>query len=151
MTSACLPRSREALLAVVARVDPEAPQYQPHDVTGDGVPETFCNVFAADVCEEMGAELPRVRANAQLAWLDSETGVRAWWSPCSRVAAVAEAEAGKLVLVGWANPTGHGHIAVVVPAAAGFLAIAQAGATCFRSRSLASGFGVRPVKFWVHP
>ena len=50
----------------------------------------------------------------------------------------------------WHNPDGHGHIAVVVPALAPGLHIAQAGASCFEHGPLAQGFGARAVRVFMH-
>jgi hypothetical protein len=45
------------------------PRYTPRDVTGDGKNETFCNVFAMDVMNAMGAYLPDKLCDGLLNWL----------------------------------------------------------------------------------
>lgn len=141
---------RAMLINAVAHLDVErAPQYQPHDVTGDGRPETFCNFYAADVCRDLGAPLPQRTANEQLAWIVSYEGMRAGWDPCSAKEAVRCAEAGMAVVVGCTEQP-HGHIAIVVPGPGPGVWITQAGAQCFACRPVGAGFGNRPVRYWVH-
>lgn len=129
-------------------------RYQSRDVTGDGVAETFCNLFAQDVAEAMGAALPRhMLANATVAWLDAEA-IRdaSEWCAVDAHAAQATANEGGLALAGWVNPSGPGHLAVVVPALGDLGTwIAQAGRHNFTRAPLMSGFGTLPVRFWIHP
>jgi len=159
---ACLPRSPEQLLAIVARLDPEK-NYLPADL--DGNPETIetrCNWFAADAMLELGVELAgqdkakRVRAKDQILWLRSEAGRKAGWTAATEEQAIAAANAGKPVLTGWINPNGaaSSHIAIGVPAADAsdptMLWIAQAGRQCYNRARVTSGFGFRARESYVH-
>lgn len=147
-------RSPARLMAVIAEHHHRGvARYQSRDVTGDGVFETFCNIFAQDVSEAMGAPLPRrMLANATVAWLDAES-VRdaSEWLAVDAFAAQKAADRGELALAGWVNPSGPGHLAVVVPSLgeAGCY-VAQAGRRNFTRAPLASGFGTLPVRFWTH-
>lgn len=138
----------EAYLAVVKRVDPYSPKYARRDVTGDGVDETFCNFFAHDVCTELGAELPCVKANEQVKWL-RDVGPTCGWHPCDAVEAKFAADRGILTLATWLNEVAHGHIAVVVPCSGAEVCIAQAGARNYLRGPIAAGFGSYPVRFFT--
>lgn len=148
-------RSPERLMAIIAEHHHRGvARYQSRDVTGDSSPETFCNLFAQDVAEAMGAPLPRrMLANATVAWLDAES-IRdaSEWCAVDAHAAQGAADAGEVALAGWVNPSGPGHLAVLVPSLgdAGTW-IAQAGRHNFTRAPLLSGFGTLPVRFWIHP
>jgi hypothetical protein len=60
------------------------------------------------------------------------------------------AQAGSPAVAVWHNPSGPGHLAIVVPCEDEGVHIAQAGAACFGGRPLAHGFGNRPARFFVH-
>ncbi len=148
----CLPRSRKALQATLDRFHVEtASEYQRRDVTGDGQPETFCNAYVADVTAELGCPVPRMLANAQVAWLDTPDAKSSGWEPASQIEALAALERGEIVVVGWANPGGHGHIAIGAPSPKVGLHISQAGRTNFACRPVSSGFGTHEVSIWRHP
>ena len=52
-------RSQDRYLAVVRQFDVDtAERYRVRDTTGDGLADTFCNVFATDVAQAMGVLLP---------------------------------------------------------------------------------------------
>lgn len=134
-------------------------RYAPHDVTGDGKPETFCNVFAQDMAEAMGVLLPRnMRANELRAWLLGAGVKNSWalgtlWERSDAHAGMAMAEQGCFAVASWANPTGGpGHIAVLMPSLgeAGVWA-AQAGAVCFVRELLQRGFGQIAPDIFCHP
>lgn len=156
-------RSGTRLMAIVAEHHLRGfARYTPRDVTGDGINETWCNLFAQDVAEAMGVMVPRqMRANQLVQWLANDAASFDW--EClqrdgtmsdDEAAHVAQAMAdeGQLVLVGWVNPAGPGHIAVVVPSLGEpGLWIAQAGRTSFTRAPLAQGFGGRVVSYFGHP
>lgn len=147
-------RSAALLALVVGQFCPElAARYQRRDLNGDGQDETFCNFFTADVSTAMGAPVPQLKANEQVAWLTGEEGKRRGWASISEHAAIGCVGEGMLCVVGWADPAGgHGHIAVGVPSLDGeHLYIAQAGASNFLCRRVTAGFGALPVQFFVHP
>ena len=138
-----------------------ADRYRVRDTSGDGKDDTFCNIFAADVCAAMGVVLPRiwfgplgwreVSANGLFDWL-GEHGERYEWARVTAHQARAFASQGMPTLACWRNDAGSGHIAVVLPSPSeGPLRIAQAGARCFFDEPIAAGFGARPVTLWSHP
>lgn len=146
-------RSKELLDGIVAQHQVEtAPRYQRRDVTGDSIPETFCNVFARDVCRALGVPLPEnMRANDMVVWLSGSVVCGTGWEPVSAHVAQAMANEGMPALACWFNRNGgSGHIAVVLPSAEG-MEIAQAGRTNFARGALARGFGDLQPSFFVHP
>lgn len=154
----CCPRCRDprVLETVIKQFNVEGnPRYKPRDVTGDGIPETFCNVFATDVAQACGVVLPHwwrgreYTANALYDWLGDE-GAEFGWEPVDEAGAVKAANEGRLALAIWQNPNGPGHVAVVIPSPGDTALIAQAGRTNFYGRPVESGFGRREVKFYVN-
>ena len=150
------PANRSALLLeqiVIQHQVETAPRYQRRDVTGDGVPETFCNVYARDVCRALGVPLPEnMRANDLVAWLSGSVVCGTGWEPATAHVAQAMANEGMPALAGWFNRNGgSGHIAVVLPSSSPTLEIAQAGRTNFARGALARGFGDLSPSFFVHP
>ena len=118
------------------------------DVTGDGVPDPWCNAFNENVCRRVGCPLPPgLRANEQVEWMLSDAGRAAGWEELpSFHTAQAMADAELLVVLGWVNPArradgtrASGHVGVLL--AGGRLA--QAGARRFSSGTVAQGFGAR--------
>lgn len=147
-------RSAEALIAVVGQFQVEtAERYRLRDVTGDGKSESWCNVFAADVCDAMGAPIPnRMLANQLCDWLGANHAAESGWRPTDMRGAVAMVAAGCPVLACWRNVDGApGHIAVGVPSADAGLHVAQAGRQNFSCRPVTAGFGHLPVKLFFHP
>lgn len=136
-----------------------AKRWRPHDVTGDGLPETFCNQFVEAVALAARCYLPRVLlANAQISWLASSSGREAGWQLVDRAMAKKLTELGHIVVAAWFNTAGkHGHVAICVPspvsAPADALHIAQAGKRCFIGEPLEKGFGdvAGAVQFFAHP
>ena len=160
LTSGSACRSPELLRAVVAQFELDAhPRYRARDLTGDGHPETFCNVALAELTAALGCLVPRIlqvglelrwaRANDQVRWL-RRAGAHGWVR-CTSDEAQSAAERGHVAVVGWENPAGPGHVALVVPSdGAPGVWIAQAGATNFSRGRLGSGFGQLPVEFFLH-
>ena len=149
------PRTRnpELLTAVVAQFQVEtAERYRLRDVTGDGVSESWCNLFAADVCDALGAPIPhRMLANQLHDWLLGPDGDALGWKPCTLIAAQAFVSAGCPVLASWRNIDGRpGHIAVLVPSPKPGLHCAQAGRSNHSCRPLVWGFGKLPFKLFHH-
>lgn len=152
-------RSADQTLALVQLIDPEHNvSLQPHDVTGDGKPETFCNVFVRTLFSLMEAEIPPMLANQLYDWFRSDEGYQAGFRPISMSAAAPLAEAGLPVVGVWRNTAGHGHVVAVVPARdengkpiPGALHSAQAGASNWNNRPLGRA-GVRPeaYSYYVH-
>ena len=153
--NACLPRSAANLSDVVGRLDPATnPLWKRRDVTGDGKAETFCNQFLHAALELLECPLPAGQlAREQIAWLDSDVGKAHGWREMARGLAVAAANAGQPVVVGWTNPNpkAPSHVALGIPTPFGEeFQIAQAGAENFNAGTLRRGFGNLPVRFWVH-
>lgn len=147
-------RSPEKLLEVIKTLDPEHnPKYQRRDVTGDGIPETFCNVLARDFCDGVQAYIPAMLANDLFDWLkrDSASEHRdGRWSEETPEEAMAAANLGRPVLA-IAKIPGHGHVAIVVPKpGASTPHIAQAGATNFIDKPVVWGFGYLRPSYFVH-
>ena len=121
---------------------------------------TKCNIFVWDVTRALGCEIPQreivsgrglveQNANMMIEWLRT-TGQTHGWSRSDAKLAQYLANEGRPVVVGWLNPKGIGHIAMVVPGTANGVSIAQAGATCFRLGNIERGFGTRTVEFFTH-
>lgn len=147
-------RSAARLILIVAEERVESnPLYVRRDVTGDGVPETWCNLFVHVVAQRMGCPLPPgLRANQQVAWLSGPDGRAAGWEQVPEHVAQRMADEGQLVVAGWFNRNGgSGHIGVVMPGLgdAG-THLAQAGRSNFTRGSLAQGFGDLQPTFFAH-
>lgn len=127
-------------------------RWKKRDVTGDGVPETFCNFFTVAFCTAMGVLLPQLRANELFDWFSSDEAKSAGWELATEHAAQAMANEGMVAIAVWKNPEGPGHIAPLVPALTEpGTWIANVGATNFERGLLAWGFGSRQPLFFVHP
>ena len=146
-------RSAERLLSIIAEHSFRgSARYTPRDVTGDGIADTWCNLYAQDVCEAMGVMLPRnTRANDLVRWLEFDS--KQWdWEAVPAHVAQRMADEGQLALVVWHNPGGPGHIAVLVPSLGEpDYFCAQAGRTCFTRGTIAQAFGGRVVSYFAHP
>lgn len=157
LTSSPQNRSATRLMAIVAEhLYRGHARYAPRDVTGDGKPETFCNLFAQDVCEAMGVELPRnARANELHAWLagPATCSARSGWERADAHAGMAMAEQGCLALAVWPHPAGgSGHMAILVPSLGEpGVWCAQAGRVNFTRELLQRGFGPIAPSVFVHP
>ena len=153
----------EHILDAVARVNPEQAYYQPHDITQDGSPETFCNWFVADTLKLLGIELPCYDGagdcyppifpegrchpkNATDLNIYFNNGGDGHWDEVSREEAVSLANQGKVVVVSM-----PGHIGLVIPGGHGSVVhIAQAGARCGKDMLLEQGFGHADVQFFQY-
>lgn len=141
------------LLVTEERVETN-PLYVRRDVTGDGVPETWCNLFVHHVAARMGCPLPPgLRANQQIEWLSGPEGRAAAWEQVAQHVAQRMADEGQLAIPGWFNRNGgSGHVGVVMPSLGEegtFLA--QAGRTNFTRERLQRGFGDLVPTFFAHP
>ncbi len=144
------PLTPEAYSAAVVKVNPLDPKYVKHDITSDGVDETFCNVWVADLADELGIILPHKKANEQIVWLDAADGGRGLgWERCDAVEARFLANRGRFTLATWLNEKAHGHIAAVVPFNSAAVWVAQAGYRNYLAVQLAAGFGSYPVRFFT--
>lgn len=151
-------RSPEALRAVAAQFDVEHhPRYAVRDTTGDGKPDTFCNIFLWDVTTALKASVPHwhggreLSANAVCDWLASFGNVLGWYEG-NRGAAHRAAGDGMPVVAAWKNERGgSGHVALLLPPAGDELRIAQAGKRCLWDVPLERGFGALVPRFYLHP
>jgi hypothetical protein len=77
----------------------------------DGV--THCNQFINYVCSGLGYEdFTGMLANEMVKFMsDPKNG----WISVSDDVAQAHANSGVIVIAGWSNPEGHGHVALVLP------------------------------------
>jgi uncharacterized protein YukE len=134
--------------------------------------KTYCNIFAMDFAEKMGAHLPEyldynsdgqidryLNANQAVNWLrgtftegNVPNGPQYGWESVDQSQAAALASQGYVVIAGYeSNGSEPGHMAVVRPESQpGSIVIAQAGGTNFAYGSLAQGFGSRKVEFFVY-
>lgn len=153
-------RSKDAIRAVVAQFQVEShPRYKARDIDGNGVRDTFCNVFLADVTAALSCPVPRrigavwIRANDQYLWLSTQVGIEAGWIPGDMAIAGLRVDAGRPTVAAWRNMTGGpGHVALVVPPPKGRMGlyVAQAGAVNSEAMPLRAAFGSRPVSFYSH-
>lgn len=128
--------------------------------------ETYCNIFLWDVTVAMscevahwvdpatGVEVPRgkgteLSANGVCNWF-SLHGFKMGWMQCGKKTAMARASSGFPTVVLWHNPTGIGHVAMVLPGM-DFCHIAQAGTNNFFDKPLEAGFGgITNLSFFTH-
>lgn len=126
-------------------------RYVKRDVTGDKLPETFCNFFVRDVLRALGVDIPRMRAHEWGPWLAKSPH----WSTVPPWVAIALAQSGFPVVAWQVKNIPTGHVALLVPAKNDFdigkVWIAQAGRENFVYGELAAGFGQYEVKFFAHP
>ena len=139
-----------------------------------GENETYCNIFAMDYAHKMGAPLPEfldwnndkkvdrwMDANKMVQWLRGTfpegggsvvQGPAQGWRTIDAASAAELSSKGYVVLAGYENTHGIGHMAVVRPESTlDNIRIAQAGATNFENGSLQQGFGTgRKVEFFVY-
>ncbi|MFP2932068.1 peptidoglycan-binding protein [Pyxidicoccus sp. 3LG] len=143
------------------------PRYTPRDSSGDGVKDTFCNIFLWDVTRAMGAEIPHwvdangnsvapgkgreMNANATVDWMKKH-GESKGWRKVSAEEAQKMANAGHPSVALWKNPSGIGHVGVIRPGEVTSQgpAMAQAGGSNFNNKHVKDGFGNRPVEYWVN-
>jgi len=153
-------RSPDALRAVLAQFDVEAnPRYRVRDTSGDGVEDTFCNIFVWDATRALGCELDHYdengrerSANGLALWLET-CGPYQDWLQVDASTAGACAARGRPVVAVWRNPgKGPGHVAVLLPPHGAQLRIAQAGRSNLFDVPIVRGFGrlLAAVKFYAH-
>jgi hypothetical protein len=58
------PTDTSKVLDAIFKVNAGHPYYRKRDITADGVAETFCNFFVADVLDRLGIKVPRLDASA---------------------------------------------------------------------------------------
>lgn len=157
------PETREpAVLHEIAEALVLQPRYRKRDVTGDQVDETFCNFLVREFLRMLGIDLPRMRANEFAKYFRSPQAVGELWTWQPIHIARDLAQLGRPVVAVQDNPSGPGHVAMLMPAktpADADLArkmatawCAQAGAANFAYGTLRQGFHPkRPIIFFAHP
>ncbi len=127
---------------------------------------TYCNIFASDVMQAMGAPLPHwvdnagnptpdgvgreLNANDTNLWLNAH-GPSHGWQKVSAEEAQERANQGHPVVASWNNPGGIGHIGVVRPGEMGNgPALAQAGSLNTNSAHVYDIFPREGTEYWVH-
>lgn len=124
----------------------------PKDVTGDGKPETFCNLAVQHVCGRMGYEkFKGLVANQMIDFMRRSFD----WEKIEMSRAQELTNGGRLVLAGQ-QAQGHGHVAVIRPGVAEFSGswnekapkACNVGATSFIGKRLSFAFKQKP-EFWV--
>ncbi|MCE5236834.1 MAG: hypothetical protein ABFC62_12770 [Clostridiaceae bacterium] len=168
-------RSASLYEKVVAQFKVESnPRYA---VNKGGTGDTYCNIYLWDVTRAMGAEIPHyvdaatleardwpdvsgakeLNANGIYDWL-SKKGGDYGWKQVSAASAQSLANDGHPVVTAWKNPSGHGHVQVVVPSEDGAydeargVAVAQAGRRLFSYGSIKSVYGesLDQVVYYAH-
>ena len=152
-------------------LDVESSYRYQQNCQGNG--ETYCNIFTMDYAKKMGAPLPEyldwnkdgqvdryLDANKAVAWLRGDfnegggqvqQGPSLGWQKMSADEAAQMASKGYVVVAGWENQGGIGHMAVVRPESTpGNILIAQAGASNFSNGPVSQGFGSRAVEYFVY-
>ncbi len=155
-------RSPDAVLALIRGIDvPNNFAFLPHRRalvnelgTWDATPVlTFCNVYVNVCTSALGCPIAPTKANSQLAWLLSSPGKLAGWMYVDSETARQRATTGYPTLAAIANPTGHGHIALVVPPPSGDgrMFVSSAGTENFVRAPLERSFGShKDVHFFTH-
>jgi len=117
----------------------------------DGV--TVCNCYATVCTAALGCAIPPMLANGQHAWLLSNEGQLAGWMHVDSETARQRAALGYPTVASWANPEGHGHIALCVPPPSGDarLFVSAAGHQNFVRASIDRSFGLnKSIDFFTH-
>lgn len=114
---------------------------------------TLCNAYVTCCTAGLGCAVPPMKANSQYAWLGSAGGQVAGWTPVDAETARQRAQLGRPTVAALANPLGHGHIALVVPAdPAGppGVYVSSAGVVNHVRTPLARSFGTFTPQYWTH-
>ena len=155
-------RSADAVLALITGLDVANNfAFLPHrralaNATGgyDHTPLlTLCNAYLTCCTAGLGCAVPPMLANKQHAWLMSNEGKLAGWMPIDPETARQRAQLGYPTVAAALNPTGHGHVALVVPQAvtdAPGLYVSSAGAHNFIRAPLAKSFGSLHPEYFTH-
>lgn len=134
-----------------------ASRYRKRDVTGDGLPETFCNVHTVDTAEAHDIHMPRgLRANQLIEWLEAEAAKKLpqGWASIDAHVAQAMADAGQFAIACWKNPDPKkpGHIAPLEPSLGeSGTWISNVGAINFLRGRVAQAFGELVVSYFGNP
>lgn len=129
--------------------------------------QTYCNIYLWDCTRALGCEIPHwvyldgrpapmghgnreLSANGTCEWL-RVYGSTYGWQPADMLMVLTHVREGKPAVVTFENPGGTGHVAMVLPTAITPPPhIAQAGASNFYDKPVGYGFGINPVKYYIH-
>ncbi len=111
---------------------------------------TFCNCAVHCFMTALGVPFaePGIKANAQHEWLaDPANG----WCAVDVQGAADAANLGMAAIASYFNPTGSGHIGVVLPGSTADVPLVWcAGRRCYRRAPLKEAFGGNPVDFFTY-
>lgn len=80
----------------------------------DGILVTHCNQFIQYICNGLGYDgFNGKNANDMISFMNDPTS--GWISPADERVVQAHANNGVIVLAGWSNIKGHGHVCLVLP------------------------------------
>lgn len=114
---------------------------------------TLCNAYLTCCTAGLGCAVPPMKANDQHAWLGSPEGKLAGWMPVDNETARQRAQLGFPTVAAFANPLGHGHVALVVPAdptGPVGVYVSAAGATNFVRCLWHRSFGTFTPDYFTH-
>jgi Bacterial SH3 domain len=160
--------SRFAIINAIEHLNPDQAYYHPRDITGDGMPETFCNWWVADVLDLLKIFLPRDPTagsyliphplfgrkpiskpiSANRLWDFFSTGGNGRWVRIPNPQKALELANDNHIVVASIQVSGHGHIAIVTPGDPRLgIFVAQAGRVCSPHSTLQSAFPAMPGFF----
>lgn len=162
-------RSAAKYEEILAQFPVDHARYTIRDTSGDGRPDTFCNIHSTDVSWALDAPIPHLvdmadrplfarqpgdrelSANATSEWLRKNGKAYGWEKVTAQVAQLHNLAGGPAFAV-WRNPTGKsGHIAPLRPTPTGKpQRIQNVGAVNFRDDVLTRAFGAYVPEYWIH-
>ena len=110
---ACFAHTLAGIMQAVLQVNPLDPKYLKHDVTGDGKPETFCNIYLRALLAALGLDIPAVLANELAVWFEGPEARDRGWLECTLDFAKRAAGRGEIAVGALVEP-GHGHVLMLV-------------------------------------
>jgi hypothetical protein len=155
-------RSPDAVLALISGLDVVNNfAFAPHRRaeanglgTWDATPiVTLCNCYVTCCTAALGCAIAPMLANRQHDWLLSPEGQLAGWMHVDSETARQRAQSGYPTVASLANPGGHGHIALVVPAdpvGPPGLYVSSAGGQNYVRCLLARSFGDSTPDYFTH-
>lgn len=144
-------RSKTNLKMVLDQFPLNAERYRCRDVTGDLLPETFCNFFTRDVARAMSAPLPENKTANEIHGM-----LHAGSVPGYRQVTEAEAvwclELGQMVVCIARNEHGPGHMTPAREASEGTIYVDHVGRHNAKKIPLEVAFGplAKDVEYWIH-
>lgn len=88
--------------------------FQPIFDEAGNLASTFCNLFIQYICNGFAyGNFNGMTANDMVKYMQDP--VNGWISPADDGTAQSHANSGVIVLAGWSNPDGHGHVNLILP------------------------------------